>query len=123
MYRMSDDYRFQRTVEVRRPSQTERDKIELDTFVAHFVALEADDLDAFEDQLAAARTAKDAVAVMIDFASRVTVGWDEVLDVSGNPVTFAAEPYREHLRRAWFRDGVIAAYRAAMRGEEARRGN
>ena len=122
-YQLTSEYVFERTVEVRRPSPVEKDKILIDKFTAQFVAVDPDELDAFEDAIAACRTVKESIDVLVDFGVKITKGWSDVVDENRAPVPFDPETYRAALRRGWFRDGVIGAYRTAMRGEEARLGN
>lgn len=123
MFVHTTSYEFQRTVEVRRPSPDKKDAILRETFVARFKAIEPDELEAFEDELAQTVTAKDSIGVLSDLAARVTVGWEDVVDGDKKPVAFTEELFRQYLRAPWFRDGVVSAYRSAMRGEEARLGN
>ena len=123
MFVKTSDYRFERTVTVLSPSATERDKIQRDTFVATFVALPPEELEAFDEELSKAMTMKDVVRFQLDLAARITVGWSDVAEEDKTPIAFSAEHLRDYCRDPNFRDGLISAYRAAMRGEEARLGN
>ncbi|WP_020179645.1 hypothetical protein [Methylopila sp. M107] len=122
-YRLVEQYTFKRTVEIRRPSEDVKDKVEVDTFTAVFRTITPAEIEEFEDRLANSKTAKDTIKLLTDFAVRVTQGWEEVADAAGHEAVFSEETFRHHLQITWFRDGVIAAYRAAIRGDEARLGN
>lgn len=123
MFTKTSEYFFERTVTVPRPSPTEKDKIIRETFVGKFVALESEELEAFDEELGDAITVKDTVRVLTDMAVRIMVGWSEIQDKDKNLVPFSEATYREYLRSPRFRDAVISTYRAGMRGDEARLGN
>lgn len=54
---------------------------------------------------------------------RIILGWSDVVDRSGQQIPFAADVLEIAIAQPWFRAAAFAAYRAAMTGGEARRGN
>lgn len=123
MFQLMTENVFWWPVEVRRPDPEKAGAIVVDTFEAQFVALSADDIEAFDEQLAKAKSTSEAVKQTVDRVLSVTRNWRDVVDAGGKPVAFSEASLRAAVGVTWVRDGILSAYRMAMRGEEARRGN
>ncbi|TXN60898.1 hypothetical protein [Methylobacterium sp. WL6] len=92
------------------------------TFEMQFEAMPLDRaaaIDAARNTLPEAERAKRS----FDFLNEIAKGWRDVVGQDGEAVAFSTEAFEAQLNFAWFRDGVLEAYREAVTGQAARLGN
>lgn len=122
-FAVTDKREFWWPVTVRMPDETTAGQIVEAGFEARFEALPSERAVALEKAIREAAVAEGIVAAETAVIESVTRSWRGVEDASGNNLPFSAEALGQACRWAWFRAGVIAAFRQAMAGEEARRKN
>ena len=86
-------------VEVKRPSESVPGEFETTKFIASFVRLTKTELDAFDEQ--------DEFSAL----SKILVGWEDVNEEDGTPITFSKTVLKEFADDVDFVQGVLDSYK------------
>ena len=70
-----------------------------------------------------AETAAEVARIEFDQIAAVVRDWSDVVDESGDALSFDPEVLEAACQYGWFRDGIVRAYGEAMAGAAARLGN
>jgi hypothetical protein len=104
------------------PSDEKPGTFEKHTFRAQFENIGRDEARRLRDELLAL-PAEEYEAREDDLMRRVFRGWEDVATREGEAVPFTPSNFDAAWQNSWFRIGVAEAWRKAINGEEARRGN
>lgn len=123
MFKIADVARFKWPVTIRRPSDVDAGEMVEETFTGLFRALPREESMVLLTRMREAREVDEISAIEIEQIVAVLEGWEDVVDDDGKPVPFSPEALAAANRWVWFREGISAAYGAAMKGGAARLGN
>ncbi len=119
MFKVTKEHTFWWPVKVRLPDPDKAGAIKEETFNMRFRALAADRAKAIEADNANADIIDRSIASILE----VALDWSDVVDDDRNPVPFTPEALTDALLYPFVRDGIVAAYAAAISGQAARQGN
>lgn len=110
------------TVKIPSPHSGSAGSYDEHTFEVQFEAMPLDrarQIDAERNRLPAAEREERA----LDFLFESVRGWRDVVAEDGADVPFTREMFEAQLQYAWFRNGIMDAYAAAISGQGGRLGN
>ncbi|WP_353429034.1 hypothetical protein [Paracoccus denitrificans] len=122
-FKLAETYRYWWPVTVRVPDPDNAGQILKQKFRVLFEPLDREEQLAEGERAAGLKSMRDLVDHEIQNALRVVKGWDGVVGEGDLLVPFSEEMLRQALRHSWFRDGLQAALKESLAGEEARLGN
>lgn len=122
-FKLAETYRYWWPVTVRVPDPDQAGKIAEQSFRVQFQPLDREAQLAEGETAAALKTMRELVDHEIRNALSVVRNWDGVVDDAGEILPFSEARLKQALRHSWFRDGIQAALKESLSGEEARLGN